>query len=180
MKRRFCSRRVRYHLSPKKQASGLPGCDLNDLSSTRADHNLSTASLERLIQSVIPGTDINGIAAYARLWSHLRTIKRPLVQVCKRTLQSAAPSRVFRIPGLACASKWTDYGIRWLVSQEMAWQHRTAGSPARQRPLVAQQFQRTCHHERPILPTDTITCASRRDTLTGPCRTGCLAKHNVA
>lgn len=55
----------------------------------------------------------------AHIWIHTVggvCIKRPLVQVCKRTLQSAAPSRVFRIPGLACASKWTDYGIRWLVS----------------------------------------------------------------
>ena|SRR3954447_26482115 len=94
-------------------------CDLNDLSSARHDHNLSTAPLERLVQGVMPGVGINGIAAYARLWFHLRTIKRPLVQVCKREVSIAAPSLVFRIPGLAYASMWTGYGIQGRISQEM-------------------------------------------------------------
>jgi hypothetical protein len=154
-------------------------CDLNDLSSARQAHNLSNAPLERRIQTVAPQAGRNGIAAYARLWSHLRTIKRPLVQVCKRTVQGAAPSRVFRIPGLACVSKWTDYGIRWLFRKK--W-HGTIGRQVLLRDRGTSwltHFKGLSTLPGPSLPTATITCPSRRDTLTGPCRTGCLAKHNV-
>ena len=75
-------------------------CDLKDVLSARRNHNLSHAPLERLIQDREKGVGTNDIAAYVRLWSHLRTIKRPLVQMCKLSVKIAALALVFRIHGL--------------------------------------------------------------------------------